>query len=119
MLTLTAKAAQKVRQLAQKQNKPNGFLRLRITSGGCSGMSYEFEVSDQLAKDDLVFEGEGAKLVVDPKSHLFINGSAIDYVQTLMKASFEVTNPQATASCSCGTSFSAEPSSSTETSFSI
>ncbi|MBI4056290.1 MAG: iron-sulfur cluster assembly accessory protein [Elusimicrobia bacterium] len=106
MIILTSQAASKIKELAQKQNKPHGFLRLRVTSGGCSGLSYEFEISENTTQDDRVVEQEGAKLAVDNKSYFFVNGSVIDYVQNLMKSGFEVKNPNATSSCSCGTSFS-------------
>lgn len=106
MVTLTTKAAQKIRELAQKQGKPGGFLRLRVASGGCSGLSYEFEISDALAQGDEVFESEGAKLVLDARSHEYVKDSRVDYFQSMMKSGFEVKNPNAVSSCACGTSFS-------------
>lgn len=106
MITLTPKAAQKIQALAQKQGLSHPMLRVKVGSGGCSGMSYEFLITDQSAKDDIVFEGHGAKAVVDPKSDFFIGGSEVDYYESLMESGFRVQNPQAKSSCSCGKSFS-------------
>lgn len=108
MISLTPRAAQKIKVLAQKQGKAGAFLRLRVIAGGCSGMSYEFEITEQAAADDVVCELDGAKTAVDPKSHLFVSGSTIDYAESLMKSGFEVTNPKAVSTCSCGSSFATE-----------
>jgi iron-sulfur cluster assembly accessory protein len=106
MVTLTQKAAQRVQELAKKQGKPEPILRLRVGAGGCSGMSYQFDIDDKIQADDVVFEGHGAKAVVDPRSDFFIGGSEIDYFETMMESGFKVQNPQAKSTCSCGTSFS-------------
>ena len=106
MITLTPKAAQKVQALAQKQGLSQPILRVKVGSGGCSGMSYDFQVTDALATDDIVFEGFGAKAVIDPRSDFFIGGSEVDYFESLMESGFKVQNPQAKSSCSCGKSFS-------------
>lgn len=120
MITLTPSAARKIKALAHKQGKPQGFLRVKVVPGGCSGLSYAFEITDQSAPGDQVAELDGAKAVVDSKSDLFIKGSTVDYVETLMKSGFEVSNPQAASSCSCGTSFSTkEPAPEEETTFSV
>jgi iron-sulfur cluster assembly accessory protein len=105
MITMTERAARKVQALAGKKGAP-AVLRVKVGSGGCSGMSYEFQVAEQVNADDLVFEGFGAKAVVDPRSDFFIGGSEVDYVESLMQSGFVVQNPQATSSCSCGKSFS-------------
>ena len=106
MITLTERAASKVKALAEKKGLSQPVLRVKVGAGGCSGMSYEFVVSDVIEKDDAVFELAGAKAVVDPKADFFIGGSQVDYEETLMKSGFVVKNPQATSSCSCGKSFS-------------
>ena len=106
MITLTEKAAAKVQALAKSQGKAQPILRVKVGAGGCSGMSYEFEVTDELKKDDIVFEGHGAKAVVDPRSDFFIGGSEVDYLESLMESGFKIQNPLAKSSCSCGTSFS-------------
>ena len=106
MITLTPKAAEKIQALAKSQGKTQAMLRVKVGSGGCSGMSYEFEVTDSLGKEDIVFEGHGAKAVVDPRSDFFIGGSEVDYYESMMESGFKVQNPQAKSSCSCGKSFS-------------
>ncbi|OGR90115.1 MAG: hypothetical protein A3J74_02610 [Elusimicrobia bacterium RIFCSPHIGHO2_02_FULL_57_9] len=105
MVTLTPKAAQRVQALARNLGKTQPILRVKVGSGGCSGMSYQFEITDQLAADDVVFEGHGAKAVVDPRSDFFIGGSEVDYYESLMESGFNIRNPQAKSTCSCGTSF--------------
>ena len=105
MITLTENAAKKIQSLASKKGMAP-VLRVKVGAGGCSGMSYEFEVSDKLNPDDSVFEAFGAKAVVDPKADFFIGGSVVDYVESLMSSGFVVKNPQAVSSCSCGKSFS-------------
>jgi len=107
MVTLTSKAAQKVKALAQSQGK-EPVLRVKVGAGGCSGMSYEFELAKAIAADDVLAEKDGAKAVVDPKSDFFIGGSEVDYATDLMSSGFRVQNPNATGTCSCGTSFTVE-----------
>lgn len=106
MVTMTERAARKVRDLAARKGRP-AVLRVKVTAGGCSGMSYEFAVGDDPSPDDAVFEAFGAKSVVDPKADFFIGGSVVDYVESLMSSGFVVANPQAASTCSCGKSFSA------------
>ena len=106
MVTLTPAAAQKLHGLLEKKGIPQGFLRVRVTAGGCSGMNLEFELSDQASPTDKVYEAHGAKVVLDPKSEFFLYDSTIDYKSSLMKSGFVVDNPNAKTTCSCGTSFS-------------
>lgn len=103
MVTLTPKAAAQVK--SRLAGKAGGVLRLKVATGGCSGMSYEFAIADAPEPGDKVFEADGARLAVDPKALFFVNGSVVDWHQTLMESAFKVRNPNATASCSCGTSF--------------
>jgi len=105
MITLTERAAKKIVALAAKKGEAP-VLRVKVGSGGCSGMSYEFVVAAEIGKEDLVHEAFGAKTVVDPKADFFIGGSQVDYEESLMKSGFVVKNPQATSTCSCGKSFS-------------
>ena len=105
MVTLTEKAAARVKTLAAKKGA-QPCLRVKVGTGGCSGLSYEFDIVDQVAPEDIVFEGFGAKAVVDPRSDFFIGGSQVDYFESLMEAGFRIQNPHAKSTCSCGTSFS-------------
>lgn len=108
MITMTERAAKKVLALAEKKGSAP-VLRVKVGAGGCSGMSYEFVVADKgeaIASGDSVFEGFGAKAVVDGKADFFIGGSVVDYEESLMQSGFVVKNPQAVSTCSCGKSFS-------------
>ncbi|MBI4054584.1 MAG: iron-sulfur cluster assembly accessory protein [Elusimicrobia bacterium] len=107
-LTLTSQAAQRIQALLQKKGISRGFLRLRVTAGGCSGFSYEYELSEDLAQGDQVFEAHGSKVVADAQSFVYLSGSQLDYTETLMRSGFELKNPNATGSCACGSSFSIE-----------
>lgn len=104
MITLTERAAGRLRAIAESRGAA-AILRVKVGAGGCSGLSYEFVVCDEARPDDSVFEGFGAKAVVDPKADFFIGGSEVDYTESLMQSGFVVRNPQATSSCSCGKSF--------------
>lgn len=107
MVKLTPKAAERVRATLAREGRPGGCLRLRVSAGGCSGMSYAFEFVDAPQPGDTVSEQDGARLAVDPKAFLFVNGSEVDWHQTLMESGFRVRNPNAVHTCNCGTSFSA------------
>jgi iron-sulfur cluster assembly accessory protein len=82
------------------------MLRLAVTGGGCSGFQYDFCFDDARADDDLLIERDGATVLIDPVSLDFLKGAEIDFVDEMIGASFKVNNPNATASCGCGTSFS-------------
>ena len=81
-------------------------LRVAVLGGGCSGFQYELKLEDAPAPDDLVIEGNGQKVLVDPESLPFLSGSVIDFKDELIGARFAVENPNATSTCGCGTSFS-------------
>ena len=106
MIALTPTAADKLRGILEKKGMPQGFLRVRVTAGGCSGLNLEFDLSDKTSPDDKIYETNGVKVVLDPKSEFFLYGSTVDYQSTLMKSGFVVNNPNAKTTCSCGTSFS-------------
>lgn len=106
VVALTEKAVNKVRAQLQKDGMPGGCLRIKVSAGGCSGMNYEFEFAERPGLTDQISETGGVTVAVDPKAVFFINGSTVDWHQTLMEAGFRVKNPNATASCNCGTSFS-------------
>jgi iron-sulfur cluster assembly accessory protein len=107
LIKVTATAARKVNSLLQKQGRPGGVLRVAVIGGGCSGLQYKMDLQDQPANRDIVVESAGVKVVVDPKSALYVTGSELDFVDALTDGGFKVKNPNASASCSCGESFSA------------
>jgi len=104
-VTVTERAARRIAKILDAEKAP-AVLRVSVEGGGCSGFQYKFNIESKVEPDDLVIEREGAKIVVDPVSLQYMAGSAIDFVDDLIGASFKVENPQATASCGCGTSFS-------------
>lgn len=103
--TVTERAARRIAQILAAETKPS-VLRVSVEGGGCSGFQYKFDIQEAPAPDDMVIEQDGAKVVVDPVSLQYMDGSALDYVNDLIGASFKIENPQATAACGCGTSFS-------------
>ena len=107
MITLTPSAAQEAKRLIGQEQKPNLGLRLGVKGGGCSGMSYVLAVEDATPKQfDSVFEQDGVKILIDAKSHLYLDGTTVDFKNGLVGAGFEFQNPLAKKSCGCGTSFS-------------
>lgn len=104
-IALTSSAASRVATIASKQGKPP-ILRLAVEGGGCSGFQYRFGLADAVEGDDLAVETDGVMLVVDSVSLDLVRGAAVDYVEDLGGAAFKVTNPNATAGCGCGSSFS-------------
>ena len=104
-LILSASAAARVAQIAQKQGKA-AILRLSVEGGGCSGFQYQFGLTDAPDADDAVVETDGVRLVVDPVSLDLVAGCTVDFVESLGGAAFRVENPNATAGCGCGSSFS-------------
>ncbi len=101
---LTEAAAARVSAIAEKQGKP-AILRLAVDGGGCSGFQYRFELADGAESDDATSQTDGVTLVVDPVSLDLVDGSVVDYVESLGGAAFRVENPQAAAGCGCGSSF--------------
>jgi iron-sulfur cluster assembly accessory protein len=104
-LALTERAARRILEIAAAEGKPL-MLRLAVSGGGCSGFQYGFTLDDTRLDDDLVVEKAGATLLVDPVSIAYLEGSEVDFIDSLMGQSFQVTNPNAKSSCGCGTSFS-------------
>jgi iron-sulfur cluster assembly protein len=107
LVRVTASAAKKVGALLARQGRPDGVLRVAVVGGGCSGLQYKMDLQDGPANRDILVESAGIKVVVDPKSALYVSGSELDYVEALQGGGFKVTNPNAASSCSCGESFSA------------
>ena len=107
LVKLTSSAADKVTALLQRQGRPNGVLRVAVMGGGCSGLQYKMDLQDSPANRDILVESRGVRVVVDPKSALYVTGSELDYQSGLEESGFKVNNPNAATSCSCGESFSA------------
>ena len=104
-IILTENAARRVAWIAGRQSRP-AILRLAVDGGGCAGFTYTFELADAPQPNDTIAETDGVKLVVDPVSLDLVRGSAVDFVENLGGASFQVTNPNAQSGCGCGSSFS-------------
>ena len=104
-VTLTDRAARRINEIMQAE--PAGsMLRISVNGGGCSGFQYGFDVDRSRQADDVVVERDGATVLVDEMSLQYMDGSVIDFVDDLIGQSFKIENPQATAGCGCGTSFS-------------
>ena len=106
-INFTDAAAAKVLSLLQEEENPNMMLRVYIQGGGCSGFSYGFKFEENIEEDDTTVENLGVTLVIDPMSIQYLMGAEIDYVEELMSAQFVIRNPNATATCGCGSSFAA------------
>jgi iron-sulfur cluster assembly protein len=107
LIKVTESAAKKVSSLLSKQGRAHGVLRVAVVGGGCSGLQYKMDLQDGPANRDILVESSGIKVVVDPKSALYVTGSELDYLDALQDGGFKVKNPNAATSCSCGESFSA------------
>ena len=103
-VTVTERAAHRIGEILRAE--PAGaMLRVSVAGGGCSGFQYKFDTEHAKAADDMVIERAGATVLIDPISLNYMAGSEIDFVDDLIGSSFKVNNPNATASCGCGTSF--------------
>ncbi len=102
-ITLTENAASKILSLVG--DDPQKGLRVKVVGGGCSGLQYKMDLDDP-RDGDKIFEREGAKLLVDRKSFLYLNGTELDYAESLMNAGFNLHNPNVKRTCGCGASFS-------------
>jgi iron-sulfur cluster assembly accessory protein len=105
LIRVTDKAANKLASLLQEKGNPDGALRLKVVGGGCSGLQYVMDLVDGPKEKDILVPTVNVRLIVDPKSALFVSGSVLDYSEDLQKGGFKVTNPNAVAHCSCGESF--------------
>lgn len=105
-VSLTPSAAKRVAELRAAEGNQQLMLRLAVSGGGCAGFQYGFSLDDSLQDDDAVFELDGVKLVVDGTSLDLLAGAEVDFVQDLAGAYFKVSNPNASSSCGCGSSFS-------------
>jgi iron-sulfur cluster assembly accessory protein len=105
LVKVTEAASRKLASLLEEKGKPNGALRLAVIGGGCSGLQYTMDLVEGPANRDILIQTSNVRVVIDPKSALFVSGSVLDYSDDLQKGGFKVTNPNAVAHCSCGESF--------------
>ena len=108
-ITLTETAAREIKTIIQQQelDAQNVRLRVGVKGGGCSGFSYLLDLTEQHRDTDEAFDEHGIKVVCDPKSYLYLNGTTIDFKDEIMGRGFVFNNPNATSSCGCGSSFTA------------
>ncbi|MCK5041566.1 MAG: iron-sulfur cluster insertion protein ErpA [Sphingomonadales bacterium] len=104
-MSMTESAAKRILFLRDREGAGESHLRVNVTGGGCSGFQYGFEFDTNIADDDIVIERDGVKLLVDPTSLLYVIGGELDFVEDLAGSAFKISNPNATASCGCGSSF--------------
>ena len=104
-VTATDAALKRIASIIEKDEE-NSALRISVEGGGCSGFSYKFDLANDQEASDFIIEGHGGKILIDEMSLIYMGGSQIDFVDDLMGQSFQVKNPNAVASCGCGTSFS-------------
>ncbi len=108
LIRVLAGASERLRSLLKKQGREeNGALRVAVVGGGCSGLQYKMDLVDGPAHRDILVESNGVRVVIDPKSALFVTGSELDFSTDLQSGGFKVSNPNAEVTCSCGESFSA------------
>ena len=101
-------ASEKLRSLLKRQGRlENGALRVAVVGGGCSGLQYKMDLVDGPANRDIMVRSNEVRVVIDPKSALFVTGSELDFSEDLQQGGFKVTNPNAVVTCSCGESFAA------------
>jgi iron-sulfur cluster assembly protein len=106
VIAMTERAVHELRRIIKDQNLPEATaLRVGVKGGGCSGFSYTLGFDDQVSETDQISEVEGVRVVCDPKSFLYLNGTQIDFEDTLMGRGFKFGNPNAAKTCGCGESF--------------
>ena len=106
MIQVTPKAVDRIKRTFEREGVSGG-LRLGVLGGGCSGLSYQFKFDARERPTDKVFEYDGVKIFVDPKSYIYLDGMTLDYKESIMQSGFVFDNPNAQKSCGCGTSFTA------------
>jgi iron-sulfur cluster assembly accessory protein len=106
MVEVTERAVSKVKSLLESENKTGFGLRIAVQGGGCSGFQYGLTFEDTARPDDKIVEFDGLKVYIDSMSEPYLNGTTVDYVESLQGSGFKINNPNATSSCGCGDSFS-------------
>lgn len=108
LIKVLSGASEKLNDLLKKQGRiEHGALRVAVVGGGCSGLQYKMDLVDGPARRDILVNSNGVRVVIDPKSALFVTGSELDFSDDLQSGGFKVTNPNAEVTCSCGESFAA------------
>ena len=112
MITVTELAAKEVKKIIDQKNEMDDeskelYLRIGVKGGGCSGFSYSLDLTEDKTDNDEVFPQHGITVICDPKSHLYLDGTTIDFKDGVMERGFVFNNPNASSSCGCGSSFSA------------
>ena len=111
MISLSEKAASEIKTIMEQNGGTFEGVRVFVAGGGCSGLSYGMQIADEPASsEDLVFDADGVKIIVDVQSHQFLEGASIDFDDSLQGGGFKINNPNAVKSCGCGSSFSTEES---------
>jgi iron-sulfur cluster insertion protein len=105
MITITPAAMYKIRDIIAEETNPKLKLRTFVQGGGCSGMSYGFTLDEELNEDDFVIDNTDDLVIVDAMSMQYLTGATVDYKEDLMGSNFSISNPNATTSCGCGSSF--------------
>ncbi len=108
VITITTKAAEKVAEFMKQEGNNNLYLRVYVSGGGCSGLSYGMGFEEKAEEDDSVIEQNGVKVLIDGYSQRYLKGANVDYVDSLMGSGFKINNPNVTKSCSCGHSFNTD-----------
>lgn len=104
-IALTDSAVVRLRRLLTERNTPEAGLRIAVKGGGCSGLSYHMEWTDKPRDRDKIFEREGVRVFIDPKSYLYLMGTELIFEETLLASGFKLQNPNVKAACGCGESF--------------
>ena len=105
-IQITDAAATEIKRIAEERGTLEGALRVGVKGGGCSGLSYVMDWATKPRDNDKIFENDGARVCVDPKSFVFLDGMTISWKRTLQETGFQLENPNVKKSCGCGTSFS-------------
>lgn len=106
MIELTPSAVEKIRDLMAEENNPKLKLRIYVQGGGCGGMQYGFTFDEDVQDDDFDLDVDGAHILIDSASSMYLQGAVVDYVEEIMGSSFSISNPNAQTTCGCGSSFS-------------
>ena len=108
LVSITQKAAEKIVEFMKQENKEKLYLRVYVSGGGCSGLSYGMGFEEKPDEDDAIINENGVEVIIDSYSQKYLKGANVDYVESLMGSGFKINNPNVTKSCSCGHSFSTD-----------